>query len=317
MVSFAVRRTLSMIPVLIGVSMLTFLCMHLTPGGPVAAMLDPEQLDPRAIETIRHHMGLDKPLHIQYFRWLSSVVQGDLGRSYADNVPVTTKILARVPATLQLTLSALALGLIVAIPVGVLSAVKQYSWVDHALSLGTVVLISAPGFWLGLMAIFFFAGRLEWFPPSGIAAVGKRGDLISQLHHAVLPTVCLAGAFAARYVRFIRSEMLDVINEDYIRTARAKGLSEVAVFFRHALRNALIVPITLIGMSFGYLVSGSVTLEMVFAWPGVGHLAVASITRRDYPVTLGIALFVGVLNVTGNLIADLLYGWADPRIVYD
>jgi len=316
MTKYILIRILSTIPVLIGASIILFCIMQLAPGGPEMVFINPEDFESVQIDLIRHRLGLDQPLHIQYLKWLSSALRGEMGISFFYHQPVRDLVLDRLPATLQMTVGGLALALVVAIPIGILAAVKQYSLLDNVVTLFTFFTISFPGFWLGLMLIFVFAGKLGWFPPSGIVSIGQEHNFLSRLHHAVLPTVTLATAFMAQYIRYIRSGMLEVLSQDYIRTARSKGLQERQVLVRHAFRNALLVPITLVGQSLGYLVGGSVLLETVFAWPGVGRLAVGAVFDRDYPVTMGVALFATFMTVIGNLMADMLYVWADPRIRY-
>lgn len=324
---YVVRRLLSTIGVLLGVSLLVFLMLHLVPGDPVAMMIGVEGMaDPRVVASLRRELGLDRPLHVQYWRFLHRAAVGDLGRSIRTNEPVRLEVMARFPATAELAVAALALSTLIGVAAGVASAVRQYSLLDHASMIGALLGASIPVFWLGLMLILLFAVRFPLLPVSGrgaplteAVALLVQGDpsmLINALRHLTLPAVCLGLSRAAVVARLTRSSMLEVLRQEYVRTARAKGLTERGVVYRHALRNALIPIVTIVGLQFGFLLGGAVIAEVVFSWPGVGRLAVEGILARDYPVVQGCVLLVAAIFVFLNLSIDLLYGWLNPRIRY-
>lgn len=321
------RRLLSTIGVLLGVSLLVFLMLHLTPGDPVAIMIGTEGMaDPRMVANLRRELGLDRPLYAQYWLFLRRAALGDLGRSIRTNEPVRVEVMARFPATAELAVAALLLSTLIGVTAGVTSAVRQYSLLDHASMVGAMLGASIPVFWLGLMLILLFAVRFPLLPVSGRGAPfteamallfqGDASTLFRALRHLVLPAVCLGLSRAAVVARLTRSSMLEVLRQEYVRTARAKGLREQVVVYRHALRNALIPIVTIVGLQFGFLLGGAVIAEVVFSWPGVGRLAVDSILARDYPVVQGCVLLVATIFVILNLSVDLLYGWLNPRIRY-
>jgi peptide/nickel transport system permease protein len=325
--AYFLRRVLSTIGVLLGVSLLVFLMLHLTPGDPIAVMIGTEGMaDPTMVANLRRELGLDQPLSVQYLRFLRRAAVGDLGRSIRTNEPVRLEVMARFPATAELAVAALILSTAIGLAAGVTSAVRQYSLLDHAGMIGALLGASIPVFWLGLMLILVFAVRYPLLPVSGRGApLGEAVALLFQgdpsmlaraLRHLILPAVCLGLSRAAVVARLARSSMLEVLRQDYVRTARAKGLVERAVVYRHALRNALIPIVTIIGLQFGFLLGGAVIAEVVFSWPGVGRLAVDSILARDYPVVQGCVLLVASIFVLLNLSVDLIYGWLNPRIRY-
>jgi peptide/nickel transport system permease protein len=303
----------------LGISVILFLLMQLAPGGPELMMLGGVGGDgffsPEVAAQIRESLGLNLPRHVQYVRWLRSAARGDLGRSFFKKTPVTDLIIEKLKPTVVLTASALLLAVGIAIPLGILSATKQYSVYEHVVTVLAFVGISIPAFWLGILLILVFAVQFNLFPISGIAPYG-RDDLLTRLHHLVLPALTLAALKIAIFTRFMRSSALEVLSEDYIRTARAKGLAERVVVYKHALRNALIPLITVVGLQLPSLIGGAVVVETVFAYPGVGLLAVESTRLRDYPVIMGISMLVGVAVIVSNLIVDLLYAVVDPRIKY-
>jgi ABC-type dipeptide/oligopeptide/nickel transport system permease component len=303
---YIIRRLLYTIPVMLVVSLIVFGILHIAPGDP-ATMLAGEDARPEDVAAIREKYGLDQPLHVQYGVWLNNVLHGDLGRSIVTRRPVLSEALARLPSTVELAFAALFLAVVAGMIVGVISATRQYSLLDHATMILALLGISAPVFWLGLVLIFFFAVELRWFPTGG-------SGTIQQL---VLPAVTLGAASTAIIARMTRSSMLEVIRQDYIRTARAKGLWEQTVMLRHALKNALIPVVTVIGLQFGYLLAGAVITETVFSRPGLGRLLVASITSRDFPVVQGTLMLLSVSFVLINLLVDILYGYLDPRIRYE
>jgi peptide/nickel transport system permease protein len=301
---------------LLAVSLLLFGIMNVLPGGP-EALYAGENLDPAAIAYIRRNLGLDEPLPVRYVRWVTAAARGDLGRSFRDGQPVFDHIAARLPATLQLSVLALLLALGVAIPAGVLVASRPHSWLDRLLTPASFLGLSFPSFWLGIMLILLFSGVLGWLPGSGMETYGRETNVLSRLQHAVLPTVTLAAVQVAAFMRYTRAAVLEVLTEDYVRTAQAKGLPPGRVLLKHALRNALIPVVTLVGLSLPTLIGGSVIVETVFAWPGLGRLAVDSVFKRDYPVIMGIQMVIATVIVLANLVTDLLYAVLDPRVAYD
>ena len=303
---FVGKRILWMIPLLLGVTLMVFLILHLTPGDPAALMLG-DAADQQTIDMLRHDMGLDRPVAVQYLDFVWKALHGDLGTSTHSKRPVVAELKSRLPATLELACSALILAAVIGITVGIVSAVKRYSTFDHAMMLTTLVFASMPSFWLGLILMLVFSVQLGWLP-----AVGRGG-----FSHLILPALTLAATPAALIARLTRSSMLDVVEEDYIRTAHAKGLSEEVVIWKHALKNAMIPIITVIGIQFGGMMGGSVVIESVFAWPGVGKLMVDSILTKNYPVVQGGLLMMAVVVSLINLVVDVTYGLLDPRIRYE
>jgi peptide/nickel transport system permease protein len=327
MARFIVRRLLGLIPLLLGVSVVIFALMRLIPGDPVVIMIGVENATPEEMARLRRVLGLDQSLPIQYARFLGRLVTGDLGISLASDEPVSRLIRERLPATVELALAALAVALVIAIPAGVISAVKRYSAVDTAGTVAALLGISMPNFWLGVMLIFLFSVRLGWLPASGrgepvlaglgaLLASGSLSGLGTAITHLALPAMTLGSALAAVVTRLTRSSMLEVIAQDYIRTARAKGLRGTRVVMRHALRNALIPVVTVVGLEFGTLLGGAVITETIFAWPGIGRLAIRSIIQRDFPVVQGVVLMIAIVRVWANLAVDVAYAAIDPRIRY-
>jgi ABC-type dipeptide/oligopeptide/nickel transport system permease component len=305
-VEYVARRLVSLIPVLIGVTVVVFSIMHIAPGDPVTIMLGPEA-PVAAAEALRARLGLDDPVHVQYLRWLSGIIRGDFGRSIRGHQPVLEAILIRLPATLELTLVAMMVSLLIAIPAGIISAIKQNSPLDHSAMVVAVFGVSMPVFWLGLMLILIFGFYLGWTPISG------RGSI----EHLILPAITLGTFQAALIARLTRSSMLEVIRQDYIRTARAKGLVERIVIIKHALKNALIPVVTIVALQLPALFGGAVITETVFAWPGMGRFMVLSIFNRDFPVVQGIVLIMVILVILANLLADIFYTYLDSRIRYE
>ena len=312
MAAYVVRRLLQAVVLLFIVSVLTFLLIHSAPGGP--ALLANPDLSREQIEQMREQLGLDDPLPVQYFRWLSNVLQGDFGKSYNTVQPVTRLIAERLPNTVMLTGLALALSILVAVPLGVLSALKRNSALDRVIAGFSFIGVSIPVFWLGIMLIIVFAVQLKLLPAGGMYTLGAEFSLLDRLEHLLLPTLVLVVANLAELTRYTRSGMINVLSEDYIRTARAKGLPNQVVLVRHALRNALIPVITIIGVLLPRAVSGAAITETVFSWPGMGRLAVEAAMTRDYPVVLGATLTVALVVVLSSLVTDLLYAYIDPRI---
>ncbi|MDN5366051.1 MAG: peptide/nickel transport system permease protein [Thermacetogenium sp.] len=306
MKQYLLKRLLWLIPVMLGVSVITFALINLAPGDPAELMLRAEGMEPtrEAVEALRRELGLNDPVHVRYARWLWNALHFDLGKSFRTGRPVAEEIFSRFPATLELTVAALGVMVLLAVPAGILAALYRHALLDHLSRICALLGASLPGFWLGLMLIYLFSVKLGIFPVMG------RGGL----NHLVLPAVTLGFGMAAVYARLLRSGMLEVLGQEYIRAARARGLRERWVIGRHALKNALLPAVTLFGMSFGHLLGGSVIVETIFAWPGVGKFAVDSIFNRDYPVIQGYALFMAVVFVVANLMVDLAYGLLDPRI---
>lgn len=320
MASFLFRRLAQFVISLFGITVLTFGILHLAPGEPTdqQTALDPK-ISAEAKENLRRLYGLDRPLHVQYLDWLRRFATLDLGRSFVDGQRVSEKILRRLPLTVTINLLSLALIVLIAFPIGILSAARQYSWFDKATTLLVYVGFALPSFWLALLLMLLFGVTLGWLPLSGhqSLAVGEMSffeRLIDWGRHLTLPVVTASFAGLAGYSRYLRSEMLEVVRQDYIRTARAKGLSERQVVLKHALRNALIPIVTLMGLELPTLIGGSVIIETIFAIPGMGQLSFQSVLARDYPVVMGLTMIGAVLTLAGNLLADLSYAWINPRI---
>ncbi len=323
MTNYLIRRVLQMIPLLIGISILSFAVIRSAPGDPTVVYIDPNKPPPSKedMARLRADLGLDKPLPIQYLNWLEDAVQGDLGFSLSARRPVTDEIVDRLPNTLILGLSSLVMTVLLSIPIGIISAVYRYTLLDYLITFLSFVGLSIPGFIVALFIIQIFGVEMMWLPTTGMRNVREEytgwREVQDVGEHLILPTLALSAASLGRWVRYQRSSMLDAMGQDYIRTARAKGARERRVMFRHALRNAILPMITLIGLSIPNLVSGAFIIEFVFGWPGMGLLAVNAALRRDYPVIMGVTMLGAIFIVLGNFIADLAYHWADPRIRYD
>lgn len=311
MLKYIARRLIMLVIVIIGVTLITFTMMHLAPGDPAELMAIAryglENLTAENVEHIRVTEGLDAPIHIQYLRWLGRTVRGDLGRSLVTGDPVQEEILLKLPTTFQLALAALLVSLLIAIPAGIISAVKQYSPWDYLTMTGALLGVSIPNFWLGLLLILFFAVTLKWFPVFGYGG----------LRHMILPAVTLGTGMAAITTRLTRSSMLNVLKQDYITAARSKGLPEQKVIFSHALKNSLIPVTTIVGLQIGHLLEGTVIVESIFAWPGLGKLLVDSIFARDFSMIQGCVFLFAILFVLVNLLVDIFYVILDPRIRYE
>jgi peptide/nickel transport system permease protein len=314
MFRYIIRRLLALIPVLLGISVVVFMLIHLVPGDVVSILLGPTATAPTR-DALRKSLGLDQPIYIQYFRWLGNVLHGNLGTSIRTGQPVLQEILQRFPVTLELTLLAMVLAVIVGIAAGVIGAIKQYSKVDYAVTIFALAGLSIPNFLLATIFILFFALMVRWLPPSGY--VPFRQNPIENLKLMIMPALAL-GLGAASYVaRMTRSSVLETLRQDYIRTAYAKGLRAWSVVIRHALKNALIPIVTVVGIQLGYLLGGAVIIETIYTLPGIGRLALDGINMRDYPVVQGTVLFITVVFVFINLAVDILYAYLDPRINYD
>jgi peptide/nickel transport system permease protein len=312
MLRYVIDRGVQSIVLTVFVSLLTFFLIHAAPGGP-AVLLAPD-MSKEQIAEARKALGLDDPVLLQYGRWAGRVVRGNFGTSYSQGLPVAELLLRRLPETLALVFTGLALAVVAGVVIGVASAKRQHSWIDKVSTGVCFFGMSVPVFWLGLMLIIFFSIQLKLLPSAGSYTLGAPASLLDRLSHLVLPAVVLATANLALIARYTRSSVLEVLNADYLRTARAKGLRESAVLTRHALRNALIPIVTVVGLMVPRLVSGVAITESVFAWPGMGSLAVDSAVQRDYPVVMGITLMVSVLVVVANFLTDLSYLVLDPRV---
>ncbi|HEX5164421.1 MAG TPA: nickel ABC transporter permease [Thermomicrobiales bacterium] len=313
MLTYVIRRLILLIPVIAIVGTIVFVLIHLTPGDPAAVILGPDAT-PEQIESLRDRLGLNEPLYEQYVHWFAGAVRLDFGDSIFLGQPVTQSLLDRAQPTLLLTLYALTIQVLIAIPFGVISAVKHNSLLDRILMVLSISGAAIPSFFLGIMLILFFAVRLQWLPSGGFTSITE--DPVQHFKQMILPAFALGFTSAGLLARLVRSSMLDVLKEDYIRTAQAKGLPQRMMVVRHALRNALIPAITVIGYSLGGLLGGAVVTETVFTIPGMGRLVVQSVARRDFPVIQGAILIIAAIYVLANLLVDVLYVYIDPRVRY-
>jgi peptide/nickel transport system permease protein/oligopeptide transport system permease protein len=304
MLPYILRRVAAAVPVVWGVSTFVFLMIHLVPGDPVQLMYGNLPMSQADLDRIRTQLGLDQPLLVQYGQFFGRLLQGDLGRSIRSQQPVVNEIMLRLPYSVLLATLSTAAALVLGLLAGVIAATRRGRWLDTLTTAISVLGVSVPSFWLGLMLIFLFAVRLGWLPASGSGTP----------QHLVLPVLSLALLSSSIIARLTRSGMLDVLNMEYVTTARAKGLAEQAILYRHALKNALIPIITIVGLQFGTLLGGAFVVETVFAWPGVGRLAVQALSNRDYPIIQGVVLFVSLVVVLVNLATDVLYVAIDPRV---
>jgi peptide/nickel transport system permease protein len=305
MTQYILRRLFALVPILFGASILIFAVMRLIPGDPARQALGPEATGAQ-VEVLREAWKLDEPLAVQYIAWLNRAIQGDLGNSIVSRVPVTEELMTRFPATLQLTLSSMVVAVVFGLGFGIVAAVKHNTPVDRATMLFAILGICTPSFWLGLILLLTFSVRFQWFPSTGAGG----------LSHLVLPALTLGVGAAAVVARVTRSSMIEIFSEDFVRTARAKGLGNRIIVTRHVLQNALIPVITILGLEFGGLLAGSVITETVFSYPGIGQLLITSINNRDFPIVQGTLLLFAVQFVIINLVVDLLYARVDPRISY-
>ena len=312
-------RLVQSIPTVFGLTILTYFIMKLAPGGPLANMISP-RMSPEALMRAKEAMGLNKPIIIQYWNWLMELLKGNFGFSSTSGQPVLQMIIDRLPATLLLTVTAFVLSFIVGVPLGVYSATHKYTPGDYGLTIFSFLGISIPAFFFGMGLIYVFAIQLKWLPTSGLATTVFSGGGMAlfwdRVKHLIMPALVMSLANLATVMRFTRSSMVETLNQDYIRTARAKGLSEKAVIYGHALKNSMIPVITIFGLSIPNLFGGAYITEKVFNWPGMGLLGVEAIGNRDYAVLMGLTVFTALLVLLGNLVADLLYSLVDPRIRY-
>jgi peptide/nickel transport system permease protein len=321
LVKFVARRLAASVVVVLGVTAVTLILMDRTRGAYVPGIDLNPALRPEDIARLRANLGLDQPFYQWYLSWLWNVLHGDFGRSMIDGSPVITHILERLPNTLELTVTAILLGILFSVPLGVIGALRRGSKTDHALTMFSVAGFAVPQFWLGLMLILVFSVTFEhygwpWLPSGGVTSPFGGGDLGDRLLHLIMPATVLSFFYLSLWSRFTRSSMLEVLSQDYIRTARAKGMSERRVVYLHGLRNALIPLVTLVGLELPGLVSGGLVVEVVFSWPGLGRLAFERALQYDYTTVMGVVFFATLLVVAGNLLADILYAILDPRIRY-
>jgi peptide/nickel transport system permease protein len=310
---FLIRRLMQAVLLLFIVSMIGFAILHLAPGGPLSQFAASGEMTQADLDRIAEQLGLTRPLPVQYLEWLWRMLRGDWGVSYRDQQPVLKIVASHIGATMELMLTSTLLAMFLGAWIGILGAIKRYSLFDSLATIGAMIALSIPTFWFGLVIIYVFSVGLGWLPSGNRYTVGD-GSFLNQLHHLIGPCIVLALVSTAVWSRYMRSSMLEVVNQDYVRTARAKGLPERYILLRHALRNALLPMITITGLHVPTLLSGALVTETVFTWPGMGRLFLDSISYRDYPTIMGILMLTAVLVLLGSLIADLLYGLADPRI---
>ncbi len=318
MMTYILRRILISLPIILGITIIVFLLANMMPGDAVMAMISSDTpLEADLIKLRQGQLGLDLPLTAQYTRWLGNLLHGNLGYSFQTGERVGYMIAQRIPATLQLMGTSLVISIILGIILGTVSALRQYSALDYGLTLFGFTGISIPDFFLGMILIFIFALKLGWLPTSGMVTAGTEYSLADNLRHLVLPATALALVRTAIFMRYTRASVLEVINDDYVRTARAKGLTEYVVIARHILRNALIPVVTVIGVSLTVLFAGSVIIETIFQWPGIGMMFINAISLRDSPVIMGYVLVSAFVVLIANLLTDVTYSWVDPRIRYE
>jgi peptide/nickel transport system permease protein len=317
--AYIIRRSLLMIPLLLGVTFLSFAIINLIPGSPVMRLRDNPKIKPEMAQMLEKELGLDKPWPIRYVGWLGDLLHGNLGSSMYNGVSVADRILAVLPNTLLLSLSALTLALVCAVPLGIYAAVRHRSWFDHVATVGAVAMYAMPTFWLAMLLVILFSLRFkEWGLPSlpvgGMTDPRGDGGLADRFVHLILPCVSLALIQIGSWSAYIRSSMLETLQQDYVRTARAKGLGQKTVLYVHTLRNAFLPLVTLVGLSLPDLFAGAVIIESIFAWNGIGRLTIEAVNRRDYTLIMGTTLMFAVLTLVANLIADVMYAILDPRI---
>ena len=323
MVTYIIRRLVQIVPIMVGISILSFGIIHLAPGEPgLILVTESTYVTEEFLAAERVRLGLDQPIHIQYFRWFSQWIQGEWGRSMTGGRPVATLIWERIPMTLLLSAATMLFILVLSIPIGMISALKQNSLIDHAATAGAFAGLAVPNFWFAMMLIIVFSIHLGWLPAAGARTLGARFDwwgpmVLDRLRFLVLPVLTLGLSGLAGLVRYMRGGMLEVLEQDYIRTARAKGLGERIVIAKHAARNALLPIVTILGFWVPALISGSAIVEAIFGWPGMGQLMVLAVFQRDLPLVMAVNTMGAVLIIFGNLLADVAYVFVDPRVKYD
>ena len=320
--NYVIRRLILIIPTFFLISAIVFTLIHLAPGDPVMVMVSRHGLPQATQDRIREELGLNEPVPVQYAIWVGKLLRGDFGFSYVTGRNVLEWISNKVPATVELILVAEIISIIIAVTLGVIAAVKHYSLTDAACSVTALVGYSAPSFWIAVIAILVFSMILKWLPPSGMYTVGviwgsPLDAFVDHLKHLIMPTSILVLGWTAYLFRMVRSSMLDVLNQDFIMTARAKGVKERVVIYKHALRNALLPVITYLGFSIGFLLGGAAVIENIFDWPGLGEFIVMVASNRDYPALMGITMIISLMVLIANLCADVTYAIVDPRIRYD
>jgi peptide/nickel transport system permease protein len=319
MTRYLMRRLLQMIPLLVFISLLSFLIINMAPGDPVYRYVNPRKRPPTPEElaVLRHHYGLDRPIYVRYFVWLRDMLKGDWGYSIITKNLVTDEVLSRLPNTILLSGCALLAAILVSIPLGVISAVKRYTIIDYITTFIAFVGISIPSFWFALLIVALFSNKLGWLPSVGMSSVSGNLQGVDKVwdvaKHLVLPVVALSFTEAAYWMRYQRAALLENLTQDFVRTARSKGLNERLVIWRHAFRNSLVSTVTLIGLSLPWLVNGSYITESIFGWPGMGRLGITSIMSRDFPVVMAVTMLSALLVILGNLFSDVLYAFVDPR----
>ena len=314
MLPYIGRRLLQSVPLLIGVSVIGFGLMHLAPGGPLAVYTLNPTITNQDIERIRVVLGLDQPVHIQYLKWATGMFTGNWGYTFFGGRPVLGVILERMPATFLLMGSAMSLAILFGVTIGLLGAVRRYSVFDYLATTGAMVALSFPTFWFGLMAIYLFAVRLRWLPSGGMAELGEEGNLLDLFRHLILPVMVLALVITAGWSRYARSSFLEVMHQDYMRTAKAKGLRAGQRLLRHAAPNAAKPLIALLGVELPALFSGALVTETIFGWPGIGRVFVDALTMKEYPILMGMMMFTAFFVIAGNLLADIVIALIDPRV---
>lgn len=318
MIAYIIRRTIISIPVLIGITILVFVMANLMPGDALSAMMaDDPSTTAEELDIQRERLGLNDPLPVQYIRWLGGVVTGNLGRSLINGESVLQAVATRVLPTVQLMGTALIFAIIVGVVLGIISALKQYSLLDNVLTIVGFAGISMPVFFLGMIFVYIFSLQLDWLPSSGMRTAGEDFNLLDNIQHLILPALSIGLLRSVHFMRYTRSAMLDIMQSDYLRTARAKGLKESRIMTVHALRNALIPIVTVLGLALPTLITGAVFIESVFQWPGMGLLFIRSTTQRDYPMIMGIVLIISIVVLLTNIIVDISYAFVDPRIRYE
>ena len=314
MFQYIINRLMQAIPLLIGVSIIAFAMMHLAPGGPLAVYTLNPTITAQDIERIKHVFGLDQPIYVQYLKWAYGMFSGNWGYTFFGGRPVLNVILERLPATFLLMGSGLSLAILIGMLIGILGAVKRYSIFDYLATTGAMIALSFPTFWFGLMTIFIFSLKLGWLPSGGMFTLGEEENMLDLLTHLILPTMVLALVLVAQWSRYTRSSFLEVIHQDYIRTAKSKGLAGHRILFRHAFPNAVSPLIALVGVQLPWLFSGALVTETIFGWPGMGRLFVDSLTMKEYPVLMGMVMITAMAVIIGNLLADVVNAIIDPRI---
>jgi peptide/nickel transport system permease protein len=315
MTTYITRRLLQAIPLLLIISVALFGLLHLIPGGPEQVAFNP-RMSPQARHDMVVNLGLDQPLPIQYVKWLWGTLHFNFGSGFKDGQPVIQMIGDRLPATVELLGLSFLVALVLAIPLGILAAVKQYSFLDYLFTVASYIGISMPVFWFAEMLVLLLAIQLGWFPTGGMETEGQPSSFLDAVHHLVLPVIVLSLAFIAAWSRYLRSSMLEVLHQDYLRTARAKGLARLRIVLKHAFRNALIPLVTVVALDFGTIFGGAVITETIFSWPGLGRLFFDSLEARDYPVLMAMMVLSALTIVACNIVADVIYGLLDPRIRY-